>query len=214
MQVIPKVPQVMSWIGNGVHFSVLIVASRGKRHSALSDIKPWTAQECGGFDVLLPVTAGGIAEAAQAGAVFAFRQLRICQGLWKGWQKQLQQPQRDSFYLTWFETTLDSGDLLHPLHWACCCPPAMLLSPVLWCSACRAGTSPRISPHCVLLRWLWCTASSRTSLPGCGCVLWQGYLSPGQMPTCFYWWKVQWSILTRSTGWLCILYTSAVKALD
>lgn len=75
----------MSWIGNGEHFSVLIAASRGKRHSISSDTKLWAAEECCGFGVLLLLTAGGIAEADQAGAVFALKLLQICQGLlWRG----------------------------------------------------------------------------------------------------------------------------------
>lgn len=209
----------MSWIGNGVHFSVLTVASRGKRHSTLSDIKLWAAEECSGFWVLLLLTAGGVAEAAQAGAVFAFRQLTICQGLWRGqpgaWegQRQLLQPQKASLYLTRFETTLGSGGLLHPSHLT---ERAVVFPVSSWALCCHALPAelahlPVSVPMCALLQWLWSTDSTPTSLPSCGCVLWQGYLSPGQMPGCFYCWKGQQSIQGRSTRWLCV---SAVKALD
>lgn len=194
----------MSWIGNGVHFSALIVASRGKRHSTLSDIKLWAAEECSGFWVLLLLPAGAIPEAAQTGAVFPFRQLPICQGL--------QQPQRGSFYLTRFEITLGSGGLLPPLHLTERALVLPVSSSALCCHAPPAELAHFcVCPHMWLLQWLWCTDSSPTSLPSCGCVLWQGYLSPGQMPSCFYCWKGQWSVWGRSMRWL---YISAVKALD
>lgn len=105
-----------------MHFSVLTVVSRRKRHSTLSDIKLRAAEECSGFGVLLLLTAGRVAEAAQAGAVLAFRQSANLPGAVEGQpgeggeQRQLQQLQRGSFYLTRSETTLGSGGLLHPLH--------------------------------------------------------------------------------------------------
>lgn len=127
----------MSWIGNGVHFSALIVASRGKRHSTLSDIKLWAAEECSGFWVLLLLPAGAIAEAAQTGAVFPFRQLPICQGL--------QQPQRGSFYLTRFEITLGSGGLLSPLHLT----ERALVLPVSFSALCCHAPPAELAHFCV-----------------------------------------------------------------
>lgn len=198
----------MSRIGNREHFSVLIVASRGKRHSTLSDIKPWAAEECSGFGVLLPLTAGGIAEAARAGAVSAFRELRICQGLWRGSPGHREGRGSCSSHREAVSTWPDLKPCWAMGIYCTLCIWLNVLPASSWavlrCSACRAGTSPCVSAHVctsamTLVHWQLSYLTAQ---------LWPGPLAglpqPGQMPSCFYCWKGKWSILGRTTRWLCV----------